>query len=99
MQARHMIRRALGQADQKPAARDVEAMIRTTSELVARLESEGVPPENKRAWQLLEKAKSLLAEARDAHAEGRMRKALGSVRSASALALDVSDMLERGGEE
>jgi hypothetical protein len=99
MQSRLMIRRALGQADQKPAGRDVEAMIRTTGELVKRLESEVAESGNKRARNLLEKAKELLAEARDALAEGAMRKALGSVRSASALALDVSDMLERGGEE
>ncbi len=99
MQSRQMIRRALGRADKKPAGRDVEAMIRTTSDLVARLEPAVAQSKNDRAWRLLEKAKNLLGDARDSLAEGRVRKALGSARSASALALDVSDMLERGGEE
>jgi hypothetical protein len=98
-QARVMVRRALGQTDTKPAARDVEAMINTTAELVSRLEPEVRESSSRRAAELLERASNLLDEARGALQEGKMRKALRSARTASALALDVSELLERGEEE
>lgn len=98
-QSRVMIRRALGEADVQPAADDVRTMISTTQALVDRLGPAVEESGNQRARQLLERSEKLLNSAREALQAGRLGQALGSARSASALALDVSDMLERGGEE
>lgn len=94
-QARGVIRRALGRSVPEPAPEDVAALLETTRELLDRLEPEaGADDQTK---QLLPRARNLLDDARGALADGDLRRALGSARAASALALDISELLDKDG--
>jgi hypothetical protein len=95
-QARLAVRRVLDRSDVQPDAADVRALIETTDALVSDLRAAAVG--NDRALDLLARAGRLLQDARRALDDGNPRNALGAARVASALALDVSDMLEKGGE-
>jgi len=97
-QARAVIRRALGDAVPEPAPEDVAALLGTTQELLDRLRPEAA--EQDQAKRLLPRADTLLDDARRALEDGDLRRALGSARAASALALDISELLDRdGGDE
>lgn len=98
-QARVLIRRALRQSDVQVSAEDVETMIRSTSLLVEDLYQAAQESGSDKAADLLERAENLLETARKSLRENDLRSAFGSARAASALALDVSEMLERGEEE
>ena len=98
-QARILIRRALGRGDTQPKVADVKAMIETTSALVDRLQEVATEGGHDRAFRFLQRAERLLDEAQTALEKGQIRQAVVAVRSASALALDVSEMLERGDGE
>jgi hypothetical protein len=98
-QSRLVVRRVLDRSDVQPAAGDVEALIETTAALVTELRETATAEGDRRALEHLTRADRLLREARQSLDDGNPRNALGAARAASALALDVSDMMERGGEE
>jgi hypothetical protein len=98
-QARALARRALSRSEIQLQASDVETLIGTTEALVEELAQGVAESGNQRARRLLSRAETLLDDARKALDDGRLRPAVSSARAASALALDVSDLLERGDEE
>jgi hypothetical protein len=98
-QARLVVRRILDRSDVQPETGDVRALIETTDALVAELRDMATDDGNERALGLLARADRLLQDARRALDAGSPRDALTAARTASALALDVSDMLEKGGNE
>lgn len=98
-QARELVSRALGTPDVAPLRRGIRSMIATTSALIDRLLEDAVEGSQEQAVRRLTRAESLLEEARTAFSRGELRRAVGSVRAASALALDVSEMMEHGQEE
>lgn len=98
-QARTLVARALGQVDVRPEAGRVANMIASTDETVRNLREAAEEANHRKAKQLLDRADKLLDDARRAVTAGRLRVALGSVRAASALALDVSEMLENSGDQ
>lgn len=98
-QARLVVRRVLDRSDVQPDAADVRALIETTDALVGELRGSAAADGSDRARDLLDRAGRLLQDARRALDDGNPRNALGAARAASALALDVSDMLEKGGKD
>lgn len=98
-ESRANARRALDDAKVNPDPREVNAFLRTTQDLVRRLEPEAKAARHGAALEHLRRARSLLAEARQARDAGRWSDAFGATRAASALATDVSEMLQRAREE
>jgi hypothetical protein len=95
-QARLVVRRVLDRSDVQPETADVRALIETTDALVAELRDAAAGDGNDRALELLARAERLLQDGRRSLDAGRPRDALTAARTASALALDVSDMLDKG---
>jgi len=98
-QARVLVRRALGDADVRTEPGDVQILLESTRELLERLKPEVAGSGSTRAARLLAQAEGLLDEGQRQLAAGKVRAALGSVRAASALTLDISELLEPGGED
>ena len=98
-ESRANARRALDNAKVNPDPREVNAFLRTTQDLVRRLEPQAKAARHGAALEHLRRARSLLAEARQARDAGRWSDAFGATRAASALATDVSEMLQRAREE
>ncbi|HET9234413.1 MAG TPA: hypothetical protein VFP10_09760 [Candidatus Eisenbacteria bacterium] len=98
-ESRANARRALDKAKVNPDPREVNAFLQSTQDLVRRLEPQAKAARHGAALEHLRRARSLLAEARRARDAGRWSDAFGATRAASALATDVSEMLQRAREE
>jgi hypothetical protein len=98
-QARRMVSGALGRTDVAPLRGEIQAMIGTTAELIDRLFQDAAEAGQSQAIRRLTRAENLLEEAQAAFRRGEFRQAVGAIRTASALALDVSESLEHGPEE
>ena len=98
-ESRANVRRALDRANVNPDPREVNAFLQSTQDMVRRLESQAKGTRHGAALEHLRRARSLLGEARRARDAGRWSDAFGATRSASALATEASEMLQRAREE
>jgi hypothetical protein len=98
-ESRLTVSRALGLAGVDPEPGEVRTFLQATEDLVDRLEPRAVEARHDAAVEQLHQARALLEEAGRARDAGQWREAFGATRAASALAVEVSNMLESGQEE